>query len=151
MEAPTDQQAEVEEMERPATMPDHSAALEQIFTCLKTKDDTQRFVGLTLLMRYLEGIQGNYDLIVRCWKAVPGTFLTRLLRAKVTNDKEDIQSKEETQIKFELGVTVLHTFISLLPTEYLQDLLVVGYSNEKSSKTWNLRINALMTEKLIRY
>ncbi|MCJ1283619.1 hypothetical protein MMC26_002950 [Xylographa opegraphella] len=146
MEAPTDQLAvvELEDQTLPLNRP---AGLEQIFACLKSKDDTQRFVGLTLLMRYLEGIQGNYDLILKCWHAIPDSFLTRLLRAKVTNDKEDVKSKEEAQIKFELGVTVLHTFISLLPTQQLQDLLVAGQSTDKSRRSWNLRIHALVVEK----
>ena len=150
MEVPTDQLAAVE-LENKMLPPDRSAGLEQIFACLKSKDDTQRFVGLTLLMRYLEGIQGNYDLIVKCWHAIPGSFLTRLLRAKVTDDKEDVKSKEEAQIKFELGLTVLHTFISLLPTQQLQDLLATEESSEKVRRSWNLRINALVVEKPERY
>ncbi|MCJ1436347.1 hypothetical protein MMC27_005725 [Xylographa pallens] len=146
MEIPTDQLAAVN-LEDKTFPPDRSAGLEQIFACLKSKDDTQRFVGLTLLMKFLEGIQGNYDLILKCWHAIPGPFLTRLLRAKVTNDQEDIRSKEEAQIKFELGVTVLHIFISLLPTQQLQDLLVAGLSTEKNSRSWNLRISALIVKK----
>ncbi|MCJ1401234.1 hypothetical protein MMC11_004446 [Xylographa trunciseda] len=146
MEPLTDQPAVVE-LEDKIAPPDRSAGLEQIFACLKSKDDTQRFVGLTLLMRYLEGIQGDYDLISKCWTAVPGLFLTRLLRAKVANDKDDIQGKEEAEIKFELGVTVLHTFVSMLPIQYLQDLLVAGQATDKSRRSWELRINALMLEK----
>ncbi|MCJ1380556.1 hypothetical protein MMC17_003664 [Xylographa soralifera] len=146
MEVATDQLAAVE-LEDKIISPDRSAGLEQIFACLKSKDDTQRFVGLTLLMRYLEGIQGDYDLILKCWNAIPGSFLTRLLRANIVNDKEDIRSKEEAQIKFELGVTVLHTFISLLPTQQLQDLLIAGQQTGENRGSWNMRIDALIVEK----
>lgn len=122
------------------------AALEQIFACLKVKDDTQRFVGLTLLMRYLEGIQGEYKLIMQCWAAIPASFLTRLIRAKATNRKEDIQGKEEAQIQFELGITILHTFMSLLSTESIEDILPGSNSTDRIRKSWKSRIEALVVE-----
>ncbi|MCJ1410677.1 hypothetical protein MMC19_004763 [Ptychographa xylographoides] len=124
------------------------AGLDQIFLCLGSKNDTQRFVGLTLLMKYLEGIQNNHALIIKCWTAIPLSFISRLLRANTTKNEN---SPGEAQTKVELGVTVLHTFVSLLPPGHIESLFLWDYPkttpmNDKTGKIWLKIVNSLVVD-----
>ena len=101
-------------------------------------------------MKYLEGIQGNYELILKCWAAIPSTFLTGLLRAKSTNTLNAAQSNEEAQIKFELGVTALHTFASLLSQDRLEELFPRNVPS-KSQRLIQSRVEEMMVEVPMRY
>ncbi|KAL6716933.1 hypothetical protein ACLMJK_004845 [Lecanora helva] len=94
--------------------------LEGALTLLKKHDDTSRFVGLALLKPILESElkDGNAStenerdaLVQRCWNAVPGSFLDRLLKARAIEK----QSKDEAGNMVALAVAIVHAFVSLLP------------------------------------
>lgn len=119
-----------------------TAGLEQVFACLQSKNDTQRFVGLTLLMKLLEGIKEDSGLLNRCWEAIPSNFLTGLLRAKALAKPEDASSADEAQAKFQLGLDILHTFVSLLNGGSLMPVRM----NEKTQDVWKRRLDALLEE-----
>lgn len=127
--------------------PTKIAGLEQVFTCLKSKNDTERFVGLTLLMESLEGIKGDSQLLRRCWEAIPSTFLTGLIRAKALARTGDARNPEEAQAKFQLGLDILHTFVSLLDEG---SLMPIGL-DEKAQNAWKRRLDALLEELPERY
>ena len=96
---------------------DDSKALEQVFTFLKAKDDTSRFVGLSLLRSILdanEELRNDEEIIKKCWTAVPNKFLIRLLKTGGTNT-------EETKNMNQLAVAVVHTFANLLPADQVSD------------------------------
>jgi len=95
------------------------AAFDQTLALLKAKDDTSRFVGLSLLRSLLdthEDVRSNPDIVSKCWSAIPAKFLTRLLQAR-QNEK---RSAEEAQAMVQLAVGVIHTFIILLPAKDLE-------------------------------
>lgn len=129
---------------------DRIAKLDYVFTCLKSKNDTRRFIGLTLLMTYLEDMQSDYRLTTKCWAAIPSTFITRLLRTRFRDGTIRHEVSAEDQTKFQLGLTTLHSFASLLPTEYLQDMLPTDMP-AKTWEGWSSRIEALMVEVPYRY
>ena len=135
--------------ESTAEQPDttKTAGLEQVFVLLKSKNDTQRFVGLTLLMKMLEGIKEDQDLLHRCWEAIPSTFLTGLLRAKALARSGEARDPQEAQVKFQLGLDILHTFVSLLREESLMPL----HMNENIQNVWQRRLDALLEEVSERY
>lgn len=95
-----------------ATSSKPEAALQQVFTLLKARDDTSRFVGLSLLRTLLdsnEELRENASIITQCWDAVPNKFLTRLMKAGGDND--------EAKNMNNIAVAVVHTFANLLPAE----------------------------------
>lgn len=90
------------------------ASISKIQTLLQAQDDTQRFVGLALLKSVLDNspsLQENHELLQRLWDSLPAKFLDRLLRTGSNPSKRD--SKE----MLDLAVSVLHTFVALLPAE----------------------------------
>ncbi|KAL6694632.1 Neurochondrin domain-containing protein [Trichoderma pleuroticola] len=89
-------------------------SISKIQTLLQAQDDTQRFVGLALLKSVLDnspGLQQNDEALQRLWDSIPAKFLDRLLRTGSNPSKRD--SKE----MLDLAVSVLHTFVALLPAE----------------------------------
>ncbi|KAL6786808.1 Neurochondrin domain-containing protein [Trichoderma sp. SZMC 28012] len=89
-------------------------SISKIQTLLQAQDDTQRFVGLALLKSVLDnspGLQQNDEVLQRLWDSIPAKFLDRLLRTGSNPSKKD--SKE----MLDLAVSVLHTFVALLPAE----------------------------------
>ncbi|KAL7798637.1 Neurochondrin domain-containing protein [Trichoderma afarasin] len=89
-------------------------SISKIRTLLQAQDDTQRFVGLALLKSVLDnspGLQQNDEVLQRLWDSIPAKFLDRLLRTGSNPSKRD--SKE----MLDLAVSVLHTFVALLPAE----------------------------------
>jgi len=123
------------------------AGLEQVFACLNSKNDTQRFVGLSLLMKSLERIKGDSEMVNQCWHVIPSTFLTGLLRAKAINSSEDAGKQEGAQIKFQLGLDVLHTFFSLLDLKWVFPFPM----DEEEQRIWKRRIVVLLKEVPVRY
>ncbi|KAL7934478.1 Neurochondrin domain-containing protein [Trichoderma chlorosporum] len=90
------------------------ASISKIQTLLQAQDDTQRFVGLALLKSVLDnspGLQQNDEVLQRLWDSIPAKFLDRLLRTGSNPSKRD--SKE----MLDLAVSILHTFVALLPAE----------------------------------
>ncbi|MCJ1246039.1 hypothetical protein MMC30_003243 [Trapelia coarctata] len=119
-----------------------NTGFEQVFTLLKSKNDTKRFVGSTLLMKMLEGIKDDKALLHKCWEAIPSTFLTGLLRAKVLARTGESRNPEEAQAKFQLGLDILHTFVSLLSEESLMPFRM----DEIMQTAWKRRLDALLEE-----
>ena len=92
-----------------ASQPDNTKALEQVFSQLKAKDDTSRFVGLSLLRSILDAnddLRTDEATIKKCWSAVPNNFLIRLLKPGKNDDAKNMN---------DLAVAVIHTFANLLP------------------------------------
>jgi len=135
--------------ESAAELPDstRNAGLEQVLVLLKSKNDTQRFVGLTLLMKMLGRIKDDQDLLQRCWEVIPSTFLTGLLRAKALARSGEARNPEEAQAKFQLGLDILHTFVSLLSEE----TLMPSQMDENTQNVWKRRLDALLEEVPERY
>ena len=91
-------------------------SLDKSLALLQANDDTSRFVGLALLKSMLdnhEELRSSKDIVARCWKAIPASFLDRLLKAR-PNAK---RSKEEAQNMISLAVAIVHAFLTLLPQE----------------------------------
>ena len=121
--------------------PDPKKALEQVLTLLKTRDDTQRFVGLALLRAMLNNninLQKDADILARCWNAIPSIFLDRLFRARSNAAEENGEAKS----MFELAVAVVHAFVVLLPQEKVRILLPEAMS-ERVKQSWVKRIESM--------
>ncbi|KAM0562607.1 hypothetical protein ACHAPJ_002297 [Fusarium lateritium] len=117
------------------------ADINKIQTLLKTKDDTQRFVGLALLKSVLdssEELRQDEQTVQSLWSSLSPKFLDRLLR---TGSKPSSQNSKEM---LDLVVSVLHIFSILLPEQARNDtkfinripLLInaVLYSSEDTTK-----------------
>lgn len=113
------EQVDHDDEENPAKTLDKTLAL------LQAPDDTSRFVGLALLKSILdnhENLREDGDVITKCWTAIPVKFLDRLLKAR-PNEKK---SKEETQSMVVLAVAIIHAFVTLLPSQMLKDVNMMG-------------------------
>lgn len=114
----------------PSEHPKHpSKDLEAALTLLKKNDDTSRFVGLALLKPVLEQtLSSNYvadreernALLQRCWDAIPGTFMNRLLKARAT----DKRTEEEASNMADLAVAVSYAFINFLESPQLDEKFI---------------------------
>lgn len=90
------------------------ASIARIQTLLQSQDDTQRFVGLALLKSVLDNspeIRQNHEALQALWDSIPAKFLDRLLRTGSN------PSRPESREMLDLAVSVLHTFVALLPAE----------------------------------
>lgn len=88
------------------------ANLAKIEELLKTKNDTQRFVGLALLRSVLDNsadLRQNAAIIQHFWSCISSKFLDRLLK---TGSKP---SNPDAKDMLDLAVSILHTFAILLP------------------------------------
>ena len=98
---------------------DPSSALAQTLGLLKAKDDTSRFAGLSLLRSLLdsnEKLRDDPDVISKCWSSISEKFLVRLLKAQPS----DKRNEEESKSLVELAVSIVHTFVNLLPSNELE-------------------------------
>ncbi|KAF2497753.1 DUF1941-domain-containing protein [Lophium mytilinum] len=96
------------------------AALDQIISLLQAKDDTRRFVGLSLLRTLLdkhESLRDDPAVILRCWNAIPTNFLKRLLKARPTEQR----SQDEAKNMVTLAVSVIQAFTTLLDAQELEN------------------------------
>ncbi|MCJ1352679.1 MAG: hypothetical protein MMC33_002663 [Icmadophila ericetorum] len=123
------------------TQYDPGKALQQIFDLLKVKDDTQRFVALSLMKYLLEGngsLQRNIPVLMQCWTAIPPTFLTRIFKSQA-------QASTDPNAKnlFELAVSIVHSFIVLLQN-HLSVILPKGMGTGLR-KHWKQRVEAEMS------
>ncbi|CRK47777.1 hypothetical protein BN1723_007757 [Verticillium longisporum] len=95
--------------------------LDNIRASLKRKDDTSRFVGLTMLRTFLDSsseLKDDEAIISSLWDAISPKFLDRLLKSK--------GSQNDQQSTLDLGVLVIHKFTQLLPEESKRDKKLVG-------------------------
>lgn len=115
-------QGEAEQLQ-PSTM---RVSLEQVLSYLKKKDDTSRFLGLTLLRPLVdnETFRSNPDSISECWTALSTSYLRRLLRA----EQNEQRSQAESRLLVDLAVGVLHAFSQLLPQEALESDKMISMS-----------------------
>ena len=93
--------------------------LDKAISLLQANDDTARFVGLALLKSMLDNhaeLRDSKETVTRCWKAIPATFLDRLLMARASEKT----SKEDAQNMIGLAVAVVHAFLTLLPPGALE-------------------------------
>lgn len=119
---------------------DPGKALQQIFDLLKTKDDTQRFVALSLLKTLLDGnrpLQRDISILTQCWKAIPPTFLTRLFKAQARASTDT-----EAKSMFELAVAIVHAFIVLLQNHL--SVILPKDMGPGQLKYWKDRVEAEM-------
>ncbi|KAH7313345.1 Neurochondrin-domain-containing protein [Stachybotrys elegans] len=126
-----------------------SANILKIQTLLKAKDDTQRFVGLALLKSILDNsphLRQDQHVIQALWASLPAKFLDRLLRTGSSSSSRDAKDM------LDLAVSVLHTFVVLLPDEAkLQPKFVeriprlVAAVLQSSDETTNLLLQLLYT------
>lgn len=102
------------------------AAVDQTLTLLKAKDDTSRFVGLSLLRSLLdsnEQLRTNNENLLKCWNAISNKFLIRLLKTQETKSK----SKDEAKDMVDLAVAVVHIFANLLPSQEVGEKKMVEF------------------------
>ncbi|KAJ9639427.1 hypothetical protein H2201_002911 [Coniosporium apollinis] len=111
------------EQSQPSTM---RVSLEQVLSYLKKKDDTSRFLGLTLLRPLVdnESFRNNPEAISECWTALSTSYLKRLLRAGQNEER----SQAESRLLVDLAVGVLHAFSQLLPQEALESEKMISMS-----------------------
>ena len=104
---------------------DPQAALAQTLMLLKSKNDTSRFVGLSLLRTLLDthvSLRDDPVTITRCWIAISPKFLKKLLQARRT----DKRSEDEAHNMVTLAVSVIYAFTVLLEQEALEEQQVTG-------------------------
>jgi hypothetical protein len=94
------------------------SALTQVITLLKAKDDTSRFVGLSLLQSLLDSqkdLREDPQVILQSWRAIPKSFLLRLLE---TAPSKKIGVDDVRNMK-QLAVAVIHSYANMLSAEEL--------------------------------
>jgi hypothetical protein len=91
------------------------SSLQHIFALLNAKDDTSRFVALSLLRSWLDtqDITRHPAAISACWKAIPKTFLSRLLKTR----SSDTINEDDARNMNHLAVAIIYTFTNLLPSD----------------------------------
>jgi hypothetical protein len=102
-----------------------TAALDQTLSLLQAKDDTRRFVGISLLRTILdkhESLRNDPVVILRCWNAIPTSFLKRLLKARPSEQR----GEEEARNMVTLAVSVVQAFTTLLDAGELEDEWVIS-------------------------
>lgn len=91
---------------------DINNTLAKVKPLLKSKDDTQRFVGLALLKSLLDNtpeIRNDEAVIQDLWSHISPKFLTRLLRTGIN------RSNDSAKDMLDIGIAILYTFSVLLP------------------------------------
>ncbi|PHH74635.1 hypothetical protein CDD82_4841 [Ophiocordyceps australis] len=122
-------------------------SLEKIKDALKSKDDTQRFVGLALTKSLLDNSQQHRQdeqVIQDLWTSLSPRFLDRLLR---TGSKPDANDAKQM---LDLAASVMHTFAALLPESSRSEAkftaripAIVGALLYSSSETAHLLLQLL--------
>ncbi|KAI1104215.1 DUF1941-domain-containing protein [Jackrogersella minutella] len=120
-------------------------AILKIKQLLKAKDDTAKFLGLTLLKSVLDNVpdvEDDKETIVSLWNSVSPTFLDRLLRPNPRSTSE--QKKYKDKDMFDIGVAVIRAFAVLLPDDAKRDTKLISripklaeavlYSSEKTTQ-----------------
>jgi Neurochondrin len=99
-------------------------ALAQVITLLKAKDDTSRFVGLSLLHSLLDSrkdLREAPQVILQSWRAIPKSFLLRLLE---TAPSTRINAEDARNMK-QLAVAVIHSYANMLSAQELGSKVMV--------------------------
>ncbi len=115
------------------TLPDgddrvREATILKIQELLGTKNDTARFVGLTLLEAVLAntpGLQGDQDAIARLWECISPTFLHRLLKTGISGCATAGPRQKDAKNMLDVGVAVIRAFTMLLPEDRRGDAALV--------------------------
>lgn len=103
----------------------NSTVLDNIRSSLKRKDDTSRFVGLTMLRAFLDSsseLRDDPEILLSLWEAISPKFLDRLIKSKSIQGQGD----KATYPTLDLGVLVIHRFALLLPERAKRDDRLVG-------------------------
>lgn len=103
----------------------NSPIFNNIRSSLQRKDDTSRFVGLTMLRSFLDSpseLRDDPQILVSLWEAISPKFLDRLIKSKGV----DCQKDGNRYPTLDLGVSVLHRFTLLLPEETRRESRLVG-------------------------
>lgn len=98
----------------------NSAILQNIRVSLKQKNDTSRFVGLTMLRSFLDSpseLKNDEQVLLSLWDAISPRFLDRLIKSK--------GGKDDGQPTLDLGVSVIRKFSTLLPETAKKDRRMV--------------------------
>lgn len=117
-EATLDDKPNNEPLKEQGSTSNTQKSLDKALSLLRASDDTSRFVGLALLKSMLDNhveLRDSKETITKCWRAIPATFLDRLIKAR----HGEKRSKEEAQNMIGLAVAVIHVFLTLLPSEAL--------------------------------
>ncbi|KAM7196047.1 e9b59b6a-f39c-4d2a-9b94-75afe2ab05bc [Naviculisporaceae sp. PSN 640] len=121
--------------------------VEKIHTLLTAKDDTSRFVGLALLKTLLdnsEQVRQDVDTVTAVWQAISPKFLDRLIKTGSQPQSRQDRGGKQGQEMLDLAVSVLHTFVTLLPEDAIKGKRGVGriphlvaclaYSSEETTR-----------------
>lgn len=95
--------------------------LDNIRGSLKQKNDTSRFVGLTMLRSFLDSpseLKEDETVLLSLWECISSRFLDRLIKSKA--------AKEGGQSTIDLGASVTYKFAVLLPETAKRDARLVG-------------------------
>ncbi|KAH6671560.1 Neurochondrin-domain-containing protein [Plectosphaerella plurivora] len=108
---------------KPDTSPgeQNTNILDNIRGSLKQKNDTSRFVGLTMLRSFLDSpseLKEDETVLLSLWESISSRFLDRLIKSKA--------AKEGGQSTIDLGVSVTYKFAVLLPETAKRDTRLVG-------------------------
>ncbi|KAK1751565.1 e9b59b6a-f39c-4d2a-9b94-75afe2ab05bc [Echria macrotheca] len=114
-----------------ASSSEQTASIAKIQTLLRANDDTSRFVGLALLKSVLDNsveLREDEDTLISLWESIPPKFVDRLLRTgnKESSSTEDGASKSRNRDMLDLAVSVMHTFVALLPGRAARDSSMIG-------------------------
>jgi len=112
-----------------AQSPQDEFNVQKIQALLTAKDDTSRFVGLALLKTLLdnsEELRKNEDTIRGVWETISPKFLDRLIKTASQNQDQDQQQNTKSKDMLDLAVSVLHTFVTLLPEDAIKHKRAVG-------------------------
>ncbi|KAM7223908.1 Neurochondrin domain containing protein [Rhypophila decipiens] len=102
--------------------------VQKIQALLTAKDDTSRFVGLALLKSLLdnsEQVRQDVDTVTSVWQTISPKFLDRLIKTGSQTQNQNGGGKQGQEM-LDLAVSVLHTFITLLPAEVVRGKRAIG-------------------------
>lgn len=105
----------------PGSQDQNSNILDNIRSSLKQKNDTSRFVGLTMLRSFLDSpseLKEDEKVLLSLWECISSRFLDRLIKSKA--------EKEGGQSTLDLGVSVTYKFATLLPDAAKREARLVG-------------------------
>ncbi|KAK4211937.1 Neurochondrin-domain-containing protein [Rhypophila decipiens] len=102
--------------------------VQKIQALLTAKDDTSRFVGLALLKSLLdnsEQVRQDVNTMTAVWQTISPKFLDRLIKTGSQTQNQNGGGKQGQEM-LDLAVSVLHTFITLLPAEVVRGKRAIG-------------------------